>query len=58
MPDEVRRRRFPPPWTFEDHKDTCLRGGSPPTSGNIAELPELVRSTITIDLEVSYLIQI
>jgi hypothetical protein len=24
MPDDVERRRFPPPWTFEDHNDACF----------------------------------
>ena len=24
MPDEVRRRRFPPPWVVEDQNDACL----------------------------------
>ena len=24
MPDEVRRRHFPPPWTVEDHNDACF----------------------------------
>ena len=31
MPDEVKPRRFPPPWTVEDHNDVCFivkdRGG-------------------------------
>jgi hypothetical protein len=24
MPDEVKSRRFPPPWTIEDHDEACF----------------------------------
>jgi endo-1,4-beta-D-glucanase Y len=24
MPDEVKTRRFPPPWIIEDHNDACF----------------------------------
>jgi hypothetical protein len=24
MSDEVKTRRFPPPWTFEDYNDACF----------------------------------